>query len=306
MVKKTSISNEKGGVLLITLVIISISIVTMMTVATLQLAETARNASRVHESYKYMNVMESMSQTIGRARMLGKAVDDSTASGGSVTCTQLASGTTSTTVGGKTLCLPAATVTGICIDWDNNSSTTNDIFCLQTLTVVAENKNVYFDPNKMIAEEKSFFWKTVHALNEMVSMAIAHATCSGMHQWNSPCVSPSATDSTTPVTSYIVTQSVPPFFTSIPSGTATQITSGSGAATQRANMESWTPYGYTWTNTNEVYTPACTASNEYWLGCMSCDTAINPTVTCIEMTMCPPSNSSCAAADRYAQTIAIY
>jgi hypothetical protein len=292
------VKNQNGGVLLITLVIISGMIVTLMAIATLRLAELAKHAHRVNESFKYINIMEDMAQVIGRAGTLGAAVDNPLTA---VTCPQLSAGSAPVTIGGKTFCLPGGSVAGVCYDEDQNAGTTHDRYCLSSLALITSNEDFEIDPLELVAKNDHFIDKFIFALADLLQIKDAHAAGCGSPDWSGPCFpTGGSTAATAPTPSQNLT--APTAYTAAPGGAATQQTDGTSEVT-RNNMEPWSPTGLTWAHVNEVLTPTCTVANQYWLGCMRCTDA---NITCVQLTMCPASEPGCALARRYRQTIAIY
>jgi type II secretory pathway pseudopilin PulG len=128
--KNKIFSNEKGAVVISTLIIISVMIVIMVGIASVQILTIAKDSSRANEALEYLDIMEEMGQVVARARQLGKGVDNAIG-----TCPP---GTTAfAPIVGLTLCLPGAgAVANVCISRTNRYSTGQNV-CLEAVTVVS-------------------------------------------------------------------------------------------------------------------------------------------------------------------------
>lgn len=134
------IKNSRGAVILSTLIVISLMVVIMIGVASIEVLQIAKDSARVNEAYRYLNVMEEMSQIVGRARILGK---ESQTAGASIGCP---TGTVRIpSAGTPYVCLPDpdsdgdATVAGIrevCVVHTDYIGAT-ETFCLNNLSFVA-------------------------------------------------------------------------------------------------------------------------------------------------------------------------
>lgn len=296
--KNKIISNEKGAVLIAAIMLMSAMILTMMTVASFKLVEVSKEARRVNDQLRYLNSIEDLAQTLGRAFLLGQG-----------TCP---ANTTLLTISGVNLCVPntgitgAAGVTGICSDLDQDGTTT-DRYCIQTLTLVTQN-DLQMEAEKMIAKKPSRLQKIVSTLSDLV-IASAHATC----DWAGVCTTlvPDTPGATIPPPTAVLT--VPAPFAVMPTGIAAQ-QSPSAVAVARNNAEPWSPNIAAWTpaTANEIFTPNCNADNQYWLGCIRCQDpalAASANIICMSATICPPTstkNPVCTVANRYTQMFAFF
>jgi len=294
------LNNERGGVVLVTIVIISVVLVILSGIATFKLTEVSRQAFRVNEAFRYLNIMEEMGLAVARARHIGRQT-----CGTAGTCTCPGTLTAVDINPGGTfiwVCIPAATVDAFCIAHTDGAGQANN-FCLEAMREVAQNSSSGIDPATVAdltfrikqKETPSFFSKLVASV---FSMGTVNAACPPAGWWDT-CVPASPPAGLAPPTLQPYTP--PPAYTVAPTGLGTQRTGG--AVTTRANLEAWTPTA-AWApgTANEILIPDCAAStNTYWLGCMSC---LDANVTCIDFTMCPPASPTCTRP--YRQRIMVY
>lgn len=291
---KNVFKNKNGGTLLTFVVIISALILTMMLTAGLKLVEVANQAANANERFKYITVIEDLSQTIARAVVLGRSA--------------CVAGTTATAIGAVNLCIPntgitgVAGINGICVDLDQSLATARDRYCVQALTLVTQ-RELEEEQKKMIAVKKSRLESIVSFFRPLFSIASANAQCSW---FTCPALVPDAAGVPQPAP---VALAIPPAFPAVPGGAVVELTP-SATAVPRNNAEDWSPNIATWTpaTNNEIFTPLCTAGNEYWLGCIRCQnqTAGNRNVICLQLSLCPPGAPGCAVGRRINQLIAIF
>lgn len=292
------LKNQRGGGLLITMVTISMMILLLMSAATLKLAEVAKHAARANEQLRFMNAMDDLAQALARAHMLGKGTPAPVCPAGSTAAVQA----------GLRFCVPdtgsggGAGLAGICADLDQNDATTHDRYCISALVAPTVSQNL----GPQDPKELKFYANTSPPagvlrrwMKQIFFVAHAHAC-----NWWGGC--PGGTGTAEVDIGYTVTEVSVPTVPALPGGAASEL-SASATASDRATMEPWAPNIATWAPNNELYIPNCAAdaggSSQYWWGCMRCD---YPGVSCVKMTVCPASNSACAAADRYEQLIAIW
>jgi hypothetical protein len=301
------LSNHRGGVVIITMVIISVMIVIFSSAVTFKLTELSRGSARVNEAYKYLNIMEEMGLIVARASELGK--------NGLVNCP----GTTwGTTINTHNFCLPmnagGTSMDQVCVEdqTQKNAAGANIKYCLKVGTGptggldTAQNDSslngnvadITFDivPVKQASYLEKAFYSALTMLDS------SHAACSVYQSWATPCT-PDNPNETASTAVSVTTYQAPTAFSTAPGGVGA---GAPGALQPRNNMEPWSPTTLAWapTTTNEIYTPKCDNDDQIWLGCMRCT---DPNVLCIDMQMCPPTYTTGSACSQpYRQRIAVY
>jgi hypothetical protein len=130
--KNKILSNEKGAIVISTLIIISVMIVIMLGIASVQILTIAKDSNRANEALEYLDIMEEMGQVVARARQLGKGIDSS-----SGTCPSGTAPAAPAAGAGVTLCVPGAGPVGsVCLSRTNKYSSGKNV-CLESVTVVS-------------------------------------------------------------------------------------------------------------------------------------------------------------------------
>lgn len=288
---RKKMNNQRGGALILTMVIISVIIFTFISVATFSLSQTIIHLQRSNAKIQQIEVAQDLSQAVARAYTLGRE-----------TAGVCPTGTTLFTESSINFCFPTAGVlglggtglTGVCVDLDQNATSTNDRYCIQTLTRVTK----WSEPN---GESPSYIATIREKIsNKFISMVLAIDSAFAQCTWVG-CPEPAhGAAEGTPAS---VTSITPPAaFTPEPAGAAVVATGGALASNN--TLEPWFPTP-AWANTNEVYTPNCTAANQYWLGCVNCALAA---FQCFEFTICPVGETTCtiASGNLMTQGVAFY
>lgn len=286
------ISNNHGAAILAMVILIGVLCLIMFGVASMRLTAVAKQAYRVNEAFRFLNIMEEMGHAVGKAKILGDSVG---------TCP---SGTTDIDIGGQQFCFSGsfAGINNFCINHTDMVGLDED-YCIQSITVGSllydESDSMYADLviDVRAKQEPSIFKKIVDsiALNE------ANAACPNPSEpWRCYGTTPAPGGSYPQPPPVNTIPAPPPAASPPPSGAGSQDSDGTTWAGGN-NMEQWMPKNVSWAPNNEIRTPMCTAASEEWLGCVRC---ANPNVTCITIRMCPPSNPGCG--NPYAQRIAVY
>lgn len=301
--KTNSNSNEKGAVLLITVVVISMILITVAGVGAFKVSGLAKESYRLNESLNYLSIMEEMGQIIGSSFLEAQGGATACPAGKTRTALVAQSGDT------KQICLPGAGIIGdICIDQEVAQGGVTERYCLIP-GVVSGRAGVYFITdnkekdagvfvfNIVKKEEKRNFVKLFNNLLFPSSAVAAPPPINvPSERWRFSHI-----PTPPPGEAYVQPPAPPPITPDLGAVTASpgEETSG-GVYAGGGNMEPWRPTP-AWAQVTEIRVPSCTSSSEQRFGCMTCN--VNG-VTCIEFRMCPPSNLGCT--DPYVQRIAVY
>ncbi|MBY0316521.1 MAG: hypothetical protein K2Q26_13440 [Bdellovibrionales bacterium] len=283
-------SNQKGAILLLTVVIISLVLITIAAVSSYKLTALAKQSARLNEALAYLTVMEEMGQVVAEAYY--EAVPPSTCLGGK----------TSFPIGGISLCSPNGAANGICITKEHGG--VNRTFCLQPGAPGAElvtrytpetQPHLFFD----VAEKKE--WSLANYVWEKLSLAKSFADYPDFPPWT-PASDPwrgnvphagGGADTQITETPAVNIAGLP----ATPGGAGQQATSGAYGG---GSGEPWVPTP-AWAASNEIFIPSCTADSQQRLGCMKCNVT---GVRCIQFRLCLSGGGGCD--NPLVQRIAIY
>lgn len=300
---KSPLKSNRGAVLLITVVVMSLILLTIVAVGSHQISLLSKESYRLNEGLKYTVIMEEMGQIVANAY--------SEAQGGVASCpagkTRVAmvaqSGAT------KQICLPNAGVVGqVCINREVTLGGAPEVYCLIPGTAAAppgaprpgiffvtQNQESSTDSVFVLNIEKrespslfAKFFKSVFS-----NTAVAVPLGEPWRYSNNPAPPPA-----TPYIDFPASPASIPDLAAVPATGSLESTGG--AYSGGGNMEPWRPTP-AWAGVNEIYIPDCSNQAQQRVGCMTCNA---PGVTCVEFRMCPPSNLACT--DPYVQRIAVF
>lgn len=160
-----------------TLIIISVMIVIMVGIASIQVLQISRDSNRANESLKFLTIMEELGQMVARARTLGKAYDMVPATSACPTGTTRIDVDSGATV--ISVCIPGTVVTTGCISRTDNLAA-GENYCLETLTGVSTSANSNLDNGTVSSATLTF---PAAAATESVSSATLNANYHNEESW---------------------------------------------------------------------------------------------------------------------------
>jgi len=305
--------NQRGSVIIVTMIIIAVVIAIFSGIVGFRLTELSRQSHQVNEAYRYLNVMEEMGMMLARARTLGKA--------GS--CPAPLTKWTyhrASPAADFDFCFTGSTLANTCIvdDSQKDTSAASIKYCLDDV-IVAKSDGSDRDYSNVAGlsfkikkvGEPSLIEKAYRAL--VSPFESADAACAG--DWANPCGPTNVTSGSFQGATNEVSNA-PAAYAAIPGGASP---AGKSSGHSSSNLESWVPADPTWSpggsnSKNEIYTPICDPGTvttplypqQYWLGCMSCNDLAGQN-TCIDIEMCPPNfKGATSCSHPYRQRILIY